>query len=70
MTNQKVQHHAVALHHRAGLSREAKAQAQAEHHEWVHHVTVHRVHKHVVARHNLVHVAENLHAVMRQLQKV
>jgi hypothetical protein len=60
----------VALHHRAGLSREAKVQAQVEHHEWVHPVTVHHVRKLVVARHNLVHVAENLHVVMRQLLKV
>jgi hypothetical protein len=60
----------VVLHHRAGLSREAKVQAQAEHHEWVHPVTVHHVRKLVVARHNLVHVAENLHVVMRQLLKV
>jgi hypothetical protein len=52
------------------LSREAKVQAQAEHHEWVHPVTVHHVRKLVVARHNLVHVAENLHVVMRQLLKV
>jgi hypothetical protein len=52
------------------LSREAKVQAQAEHHEWVHPVMVHHVHKLVVARHNLVHVAENLLVVMRQLLKV
>ena len=33
-------------------------------------MTVHRARKHVVVRHNLVHVAENLHVVMRQLLKV
>jgi hypothetical protein len=70
VTNQKGHQHEVALHHRAGLSREAKVQAQAEHHEWVHPVMVHHVRKLVVARHNLVHVAENLHVVMRQLLKV